>query len=107
MRINARFDPAAEKQIEYLAQSTGHNVSHVVREAVAHYYTHVRAQQGRPSRFLALAGSGDSGRSDVASNVKAHLVDILGRKFKPVSALKAALKAAVKTAATSKRKPSR
>ena len=70
MRINARLDDDAQQQISYLTQTTGQSVSHVVREAVARYYTQTRAMQGGPQRLLAMIGQGDSGRSDVASNVK-------------------------------------
>ena len=79
MRVNARLDEATQQQLEYLTQATGHSVSHVVRESVAQYYAQMRRQRGA-SRFLAMAGKGDSGRSDVASNVKAHLTQILAAK---------------------------
>ena len=79
MRVNARFDEATQLQLDYLTQATGHSVSHVVRESVAQYYAQLRRQRG-PSRFLAMAGKGDSGRSDVASNVKAHLTQMLEGK---------------------------
>jgi hypothetical protein len=82
MRLNARFDAAAEQQIVYLMNTTGHNASHVVREAVAHYYVQVRGAQARPLKFLALAGTGSSGRSDIASNVKAFVGQALDEKFK-------------------------
>ena len=80
MRVNARLDDASQEQLDYLARATGQSVSHVVREAVAHYYVQVRAQHQRPSRFLALAGRGDSGRSDIASNTKAFVADVLAAK---------------------------
>ncbi len=79
MRVNARLDEATQQQLDYLIQATGHSVSHVVRESVAQYYAQLRRQRG-PSRFLAMAGKGDSGRSDVASNVKAHLTQMLEGK---------------------------
>ena len=79
MRVNARLDEATQQQLDYLTQATGHSVSHVVRESVAQYYAQLRRQRG-PSRFLAMAGKGDSGRSDVASNVKAHLTQMLEGK---------------------------
>ena len=82
MRVNARLDEAARQQIEFLTQASGQGVSHVVREAVAHYYAHVRAQQGGPRRFLSLAGKGDSGRSDIASNAKAFVADALADKHR-------------------------
>ena len=80
MRVNARLDETTQQQLDYLAQATGQSVSHVVRESVAHYYAEVKRQR-QPSRFLAMAGKGDSGRSDVASNVKAQLTEILEAKL--------------------------
>ncbi len=77
MRINARLDDEAQQQINYLTQATGASVSQVVREAVARYYSQTRAQQGGPRRLLAMIGQGDSGRSDVASNVKREFYDAL------------------------------
>ena len=77
MRINARLDDEAQQQINYLTQATGASVSQVVREAVARYYSPTRAQQGGPRRLLAMIGQGDSGRSDVASNVKREFYDAL------------------------------
>jgi predicted Ser/Thr protein kinase len=81
MRVNARLDEATQQQLEYLTQTTGHSVSDVVRESVAQYYVQVRRQRGA-SRFLALAGKGDSGRSDVASSVKTQISEILGHKHR-------------------------
>ena len=76
MRVNARLDEATQQQLQYLTQTTGRSVSDVVRESVAQYYVQVRRQRGA-SRFLAMAGKGDSGRSDVASSVKSQLAQIL------------------------------
>ena len=81
MRVNARLDEATQQQLEYITQATGQSVSHVVRESVAQYYAQVRGQRG-PSRLLAMAGKGDSGRSDVASTVKAQLSQILEAKHR-------------------------
>lgn len=82
MRVNARLDDAAQQQIEFLAQATGQSVSHVVRESVARYYAEVRAQQQGPANFLALAGTGRSGRGDVSSHVKAELDALLPDKLR-------------------------
>ena len=79
MRVNARLDEATQQQLQYLTQTTGRSVSDVVRESVAQYYVQVRRQRGA-GRFLALAGKGDSGRSEVASNIKAQLSEVLGHK---------------------------
>lgn len=81
MRVNARLDEATQQQLEYITQATGKSVSHVVRESVAQYYAQVRHQRG-PSRLLAMAGKGDSGRSDVASTVKAQLSQIVQAKHR-------------------------
>jgi len=80
MRINARLDGDAQAQIDYLTQATGQSVSQVVREAVARYYAQTRAQQGGPRRLLAMIGQGDSGRSDVASNLKQEVTAALVAK---------------------------
>ena len=80
MRVNARLDEATQQQLQYITLATGQSVSHVVRESVAQYYAQVRRQRG-PSRLLAMAGKGDSGRSDVASTVKAQLSQILESKL--------------------------
>ena len=80
MRINARLDEDAQTQITYLTQTTGQSVSQVVREAVARYYTQTRAQQGGPRRLLAMIGQGDSGRDDVASDVKRNVDEALTEK---------------------------
>ena len=82
MRINARLDDNAQQQINYLTQATGQSVSQVVREAVARYYQQTRSQQGGPRRLLAMIGQGDSGLSDVASNVKREVYDALVEKHR-------------------------
>ena len=104
MRVNARLDEATQQQLEYLTQTTGHSVSDVVRESVAQYYVQVRRQRGA-SRFLAMAGKGDSGRSDVASNVKVQLTEILGRKHHLTSGPAAAKPAPKSAPKSTVRKP--
>ncbi len=81
MRVNARLDEATQQQLLYLIEATGQNASHVVRESVAQYYVQVKRQEKVPSRFLALAGTGDSGRSDIASHIKHHYGEALARKY--------------------------
>ena len=78
-RINARLDEQSAQQLGELTSGTGRSVSQVLREAIAAYHVQLMPQR-KPSRFLALAGAGRSGRSDVASNVKAHLSEILEQK---------------------------
>jgi hypothetical protein len=81
MRINARFDEEAERQVNYLTQTTGQSVSHVVREAVALYYRQTMDRQGRPLRLLAAIGQGDSGRSDIAGNYKKFVAEAIDAKY--------------------------
>ena len=96
MRINARLDPEAQEQIKYLTETTGRGVSLVVREAVAHYYVHVRErEQSRvPKRLLAMVGKGRTrdGRTDVASNYKEILAESIAAKYKLPPKPKAARK---------------
>ncbi len=80
MRINARLDDDAQQQIDYLTQTTGQSVSHVVRQAVAMYYVQTKARQGGPRRLLAMIGAGDSGHTDTASNYKQLLTESLTKK---------------------------
>lgn len=81
MRINARFDEQAERQITWLTEATGQSVSHVVREAVALYYRQVKAEQRRvPTRLLASIGAADSSHADTASDYKRLLADALAAK---------------------------
>jgi len=79
-RINARLDEQSAQQLGELTAGTGRSVSQVLREAIAAYHVQLVPQRKPASRFLALAGAGRSGRSDVASNVKAHLSEILEHK---------------------------
>lgn len=105
MRVNARFDELTYRQLEYLMQATGQSVSHVVRESVAQYYVQVK-QKKAPSRFLALAGTGNSGRSDISSNIRQFYGEALAQKYPqhtggavpPVSTALAAASATVSAA---------
>ena len=85
MRINARLDDEGGRQVEYLTQTTGQSVSHVVREAVALYYEQTRSVQPQPQpqplRLLAAVGRGGSGRSDVASHYKALFGEGVAAKY--------------------------
>lgn len=82
-RINARLDEEAQKQIDYLVQATGHNTSHVVREAIAVYHAQVRQSRPIPKRLLAMAGKYRSvdDRSDVASNYKQYVAEAIEAKY--------------------------
>jgi Arc/MetJ-type ribon-helix-helix transcriptional regulator len=82
MRVNARLDEQTEVQMQYLTQATGQSVSHVVREAIALYHVQVRQRQAKPSRLLAMVGKGDSGRSDIGSNVKHYVAEAIDAKFR-------------------------
>jgi hypothetical protein len=79
-RVNARLDEMTESQLRYLTQTTGHSVSHVLRDSVARYFVHVQSQQRQPTRLLALMGKGDSQRHELASNVKNELTEALTAK---------------------------
>ena len=81
MRINARLDDETAQLVTALTAGTGKSVSTIVREAIAAYHAQLQARRPRPqSKFLARAGKGDSGRSDVASNVRRHIGEILEAK---------------------------
>jgi hypothetical protein len=83
MRVNARFESLAERQIEYIAKHMGMGVSEVLRLGVDRLYQSIRGEQQHGLRHLgAWIGKGDSGRSDIASNVKAHLQDAFEEKYK-------------------------
>ena len=100
MRVNARFESLAERQIEYIAKHMGMGVSEVLRLGVDRLYQSIRGEQQHSLRHLgAWIGKGDSGRSDVSSNVKAHLQDGLEGKYKL-----AALKRERPSAKTSRRR---
>ena len=75
MRINARLDDESQAQIDYLTQTTGQSVSHVVREALARYHRDVRASQGGLRHFAKLIGQGDSGRTDLATDYKQLILE--------------------------------
>jgi predicted transcriptional regulator len=93
MRVNARLDEESQRQIDYLTETTGMPISHVLRESVGHYYRQVRAQRVGPKHLAALIGKGESGRSDIASDVKRRLSETLAEKHraapspKPVAAV--------------------
>ena len=80
MRVNARLDEESREQIEYLTAATGMGVSQVLRESVALYYRQARASATGARHLLALVGKGQSGRSDIASDVKRHLAEGLASK---------------------------
>jgi hypothetical protein len=97
-RINTRLDEVAQKQIEYLVQATGHNTSHVVREAIAVYHAQVRQSRPIPKRLLAMAGkySRVDGRGEVSANYKDLLTDSLLAKHSLGPYAPAALKKSAK-----------
>ena len=79
-RINARLDHESARRLGEIVTGTGRSVSLVVREAIALYHTQVLGPL-QASRYLGLAGTGRSGRGDVASDVKAHVAEALEAKF--------------------------
>lgn len=80
MRVNARFEGEAERQLNYLAEATGLGVSEVLRTSVQHYYEQMRARRAGLTHFAAFVGQGRSGRSDVAGSYKARLAEGWGAK---------------------------
>jgi predicted transcriptional regulator len=82
-RINARIDDKTRKQLDDLVLTTGRTASHILREAIGVYHAQVRGQRPPPKRLLAMVGKGRSrdGRTDVASNVKQALADIIESKY--------------------------
>ena len=80
MRVNARLDGDTQQQITYLTQTTGQSVSHVLREAIGVYHAQVRQQRAMPINLLAMAGTGNSGRSDISSNIKKYVMEVLEAK---------------------------
>ena len=83
-RINARVDDKTQEQLDDLVLSTGGSISHVVREAIAVYHTQVRKERAVPKRLLAMVGKGRSrdGRTDVASNYKQAVAEIIEGKYR-------------------------
>jgi hypothetical protein len=83
MRVNARFEGVAEKQVEYLAHVLGTNISEVLRLSVDNYYSTLRKADTRKLSFLGKhIGKHRSGRSDLSVNYKAELTEILVDKYK-------------------------
>lgn len=77
MRVNARFIGVAEKQVDYLAKTTGQSVSEVLREAVDHYYREVRGAQPQLRHFGRHVGAYRSGQQDTSERYKDLLTDDL------------------------------
>jgi hypothetical protein len=107
MRVNARLDETTQQQLLYLTEATGQSVSHVVRESVAQYYGQMKRKRV-PSGFLALAGTGDSGLTDLSVNAKAYFAQAMEKKYPQHMGVdpKAASEGTAKTAAkTTAKKP--
>ena len=90
MRLNARLDDEANSNVEYLTQATGQSVSQMVREALARYRREVQPQRSTLRHFAQAIGNsgssgnsgcGDSGRSDLASNYKQIVGEIIEAKL--------------------------
>lgn len=59
MRVQARLDDEAQRQLEYLVEVTGQCVSQILREGVARYCREVRSARGGLRRFAKkLIGKG-------------------------------------------------
>jgi predicted transcriptional regulator len=93
-RINARVDPATQERLDELVLSTGQSISHVVREAIAVYHAQHKQARPPPKRLLAMVGKGRSrdGRTDVASNYKQVVAEIIEGKYALTQAPRAAKK---------------
>ena len=81
MRVNARLDSESQRQLDYLLEATGSNVSDVLKASLAHYYNVV--QSGRTPRLkhlLAFGGQRGSGRNDVSVRAKELLTDAISAK---------------------------
>ena len=73
MRMNARFEGQAERQLDFLAEATGLGVSEVLPTCVQRFDEQVRAQRSGRAHFSAFVGRGRSGRSDIAGSYKTRL----------------------------------
>ena len=82
MRVNARLNEESQQQIDYLTATTGKATSQVLRESVSFYYRHVRAQRAGIEHLAALIGKGNSGRSDIAANVKRQFAESVTTKHR-------------------------
>ena len=80
-RITARLDDESREHLRYLVDATGKATSELVRESLALYSRHVKALRRGPVHLLALAGKGDSGHTDTASNVKKVVGEALDKKY--------------------------
>ena len=81
LRINARLDEESSEHLRYLVNATGKATSVLVRESLAHYYRHVKSQKKGLVHLAPFIGKGDSGRSDIASNVKKYVGEYLDEKY--------------------------
>ena len=86
MRVNARFEGVAEKQVEYLITVLDTSVSEALRLSVDHFYSALRKGEPRKLRFLNKhIGQNHSGRSDLSVNYKEELTEILAAKYPPTT----------------------
>lgn len=81
MRVNARFEGAAEQQVDFLAKALNLSVSEVLRLSVDHYYRQVRGA-GKPAlrHFGKHVGAYRSGESEVSADYKSILSQSLAHK---------------------------
>ena len=70
MRVNARFEGAAEQQVDYLAKTMALSVSEVLRLSVENYYRQVRGEQPALRHFGKHIGRYNSGRADISARYK-------------------------------------
>jgi Ribbon-helix-helix protein, copG family len=78
MRVNARFDDEAARQLDELVQMTGQGVTQLLKDSVTHYAQWLRGD-GKPRllHLRAARGQYGSGRADVSSTSKELLAQSL------------------------------
>ena len=82
MRINARLEPAAAQQMEYLITRLGLSASDVLRKGVDLLYKQQAAQAAQPLQFFGKhVGKYRSGQSDLSITYKQEIAQIVQGKF--------------------------
>ena len=78
MRVNARLDEDAARQLTELMRSTGMGVTEALKASVLHYAEWLRgSSKPRLLHLRTAIGKLGSGRPDVSANSKALLADEL------------------------------
>jgi hypothetical protein len=82
VRVSVRLDRETAAQLLFLMQATGQSASDVLRKSITQCHLHLQPKRRPSSRFLALVGTANSGRTDLSSNVKAHVEAFLESKHR-------------------------